>query len=87
MDETQLKQIIRQLKILNFWVTFFGIVIVISFVIAGVALYKVASYTSNTVKRFDNFQAETAKSLNVKQQLCNDNSLKNLLSTQTSFCK
>ena len=87
MDEALLRQIVRQLKFLNFWITFFGVIIVLSFVIAGFALYKVATFTSDSVRRFDNFQSQTTKSLNVKQQLCNDTSLKNLLATQTSFCK
>lgn len=87
MDEVLLRQIVRQLKFLNFWITFFGVLIVVSLSIAGFVLFKIVTTANNSIKKLDSFQQQTAKSLNVKQQLCSDGSLKSLLGSQTTFCK
>ena len=87
MDEALLRQIVRQLKFLNFWIAFFGVIIIVTLAITGIVLYKIVTLANNSVKKFDSFQQQTSKSLDVKQQLCSDNSLSSLLHSQTSFCK
>lgn len=86
MDEVLLKQITRQLKIINFWITFFGTVIIVSLLIGAIVLFKIARYTESKVQKFESFQQQTSKTLNVKEQLCTNKSLSSLLSTQTDIC-
>ncbi len=87
MDEQLLRQIVRQLKFLNFWIAFFGVIIIITLAATGLILFKIVTVANDSVKKFDSFQQQTSKSLNVKQQLCSDSSLSALLSSQTAFCK
>lgn len=87
MDEVLLRQVVRQLKLLNFWITFFGVIIIVTLAIAGIVLYKIATVANNSAKKFETFQQQTTKNLNVKQQLCSDSSLGSLLSSQSSICK
>ena len=87
MDEALLRQIVRQLKFLNFWISFFGVIIIITLAITGVVLYKIVTVANNSVKKLDAFQQQTSNSLNVKRQLCSDTSLSSLLRSQTTICK
>ncbi|MDL2341531.1 MAG: hypothetical protein QFB87_00425 [Patescibacteria group bacterium] len=87
MDEALLKQIVRQLKFLNFWITFFGCTIIIGFIIGGIALYSVITAANNSVKKLENFQQQTSKNLDIKSQLCSNDSLTTLLGSQSSICK
>ena len=87
MDEVLLRQIIRQLKILNIWITIFGVLIIVSLAIGGIVLYKIATIANNSAKKFESFQQQTSKNLNVKQQLCADTSFSLILKSQTSICK
>jgi len=43
MDDALLRKVSRQLKLLNFVVTFFGLLILASFIIAAVLVFKAAS--------------------------------------------
>ena len=87
MNDALLRQVVKQLKILNFWIAFFGVLFIIGFIISGIVLYKIATYTNNSVKKFETFQQQTSKSLDVKQQLCSDSSVGALLGSRTSLCK
>ena len=87
MDEALLRQIIRQLKFLNFWIAFFGVITITTLAITGLVLFKIATVANNSIKKLDSFQQQTSKTLNVKQQLCSDVNLSSLLNSQTSFCK
>lgn len=87
MEEALLRQVVKQLKVLNFWIAFFGTITIIGFIVSGVILYKVATYAGNSVKKFESFQQQTSKSLDVKQQLCSDSSISSLLGSQSSICK
>ena len=87
MDEALLRQIIRQLKFLNFWIAFFGVIIITTLAITGLVLFKIATVANNSIKKLDSFQQQTSKTLNVKQQLCSDGNLSSLLNSQTTFCK
>lgn len=70
MDQALLEQIVKQLKFLNFWITVFGSLILISLIIAGVVLYKLVTFANDSLQDINNFQTETKQSLDLKQQLC-----------------
>lgn len=81
MDEILLKQLVRQIKILNFWVSFFGTLFIITLVISGILLYKVVTYIHHADQTIQNFQTQTSQSLNVQNQLCSSSLAKEFAST------
>lgn len=86
MDEVLLKQLVRQVKILNFWVSFFGVLILASFVIAGILVWKAVTYIHNAEKSISHIQTQTSQTLNVQNQLCGNSALKTLASS-SNLCK
>lgn len=87
MDEALLRQLTRQLKILNFWITVVGSLILITLVIAIVLLIKVVTFVHNTQDQISNLQRKTQQTLDVRQKLCNSNSVSGLLQKGTDVCK
>lgn len=87
MDEKLQKQLIRQMKILNFWITTLGISLLIGLAVVGFFLWQVVSAVQNAADRIQNFQTQTSEQLNVKKQLCEgDGAVSRYLGTQ-DFCK
>lgn len=70
MDEKLQKQLIRQLKLLNFWITTFGVLLLIALGIIGFFLFQVFTAVQSTADKIQNFQQQTSENLNVKNQLC-----------------
>lgn len=66
MDDQLAKQLIRQLKLLNFWITLFGVTMLIGFAIIGFLLWQVISFVQTTSQRID----ETREQFDVQQQVC-----------------
>lgn len=81
-DEQLQKQLIKQLKIINFWITFFGTIVVVSLLIVGVLLFKMISFVRSTEQKITDFQTKTSQTLNVKDDICRNNLLKD-----SSYCK
>ena len=86
MDEVLLKQLVRQVKILNFWVSLFGVLILASFVIAGVLVWKAVTYIHNAEKSITRIQTQTSQTLDVQKQICSNSTLKSLASS-SNLCK
>ena len=83
MDEKLQKQLIRQLKLLNFWITLFGSLLLIGLLIVGFFLFQVVSAVQQTADRIKALQDETTQRLDVQAQLCEGTSFL----AQTPFCK
>lgn len=86
MDDRLQRQIVRQLKILNFWITFFGVVILISLVIMGYFVFKLVTYVQDTSKKVDTFQQQTKENLDVKNKVCQNDSVSDFLDNKTEVC-
>lgn len=86
MDEVLLKQLVRQVKILNFWVSFFGVLFIVTFVISGLLLWKVATYLHSAQQSITNLESKTSQSLDVQKQVCSTDSLKALVGSST-YCQ
>lgn len=79
MDEKLIKALTRQMRILNFWVTIYGTIILVVLIFLSVTLFRVVSYVNNLNKKVES-------SLDVKTKICsNDSSLANIL--QDKVCK
>ena len=86
MDELLLKQLVRQLKIINFWITLFGSLFLITLIILGILIFKMVTFVQSTEQKLSDIQQKTQASLDLKQQLCKDRSFSSLLSSKTNFC-
>jgi len=86
MDDALLRKVSRQLKLLNFVVTFFGLLILTSFIIAAVLVFKAATFARSEATKIDNLQKQATQSLDVRQQLCNDKTISSFVKYQSGFC-
>lgn len=85
MDEAVLlKKLVRQLKWLNFWVAFFGILFLASLAVTGVLIYHLATYVHQSEQSLTNLQQKTLPTLSSPPALCSNPSLKALAGT---YCK
>lgn len=82
MNEQLTRQLVRQLKIINFWITLFGSIIVITLLILGYLVFKVVTFVHSTEQKVSDLQKKTTQSLNVKDDLC-----KNSLLKGSGYCK
>jgi cell division protein FtsL len=82
MNEDLTRQLVRQLKIINFWITLFGSIIVITLLFLGFLVFKVVTYVHATEQKVTDLRNKTTQTLNVKDDLC-----KNSLLSGTSYCK
>ena len=87
MDEIVLRGLTRQLKILNIWITIFGSLILVALIICIILVVRVFMFVNETQDRITNLQEKAESSLNVKQQLCDTNSVGSLLEKRSEICK
>ena len=86
MDEVLIRQLTRQLKLLNFWITLFGTLVLITLLIIGFFIFKLVSFTHHTADKVDNLQNKVTQSLNVKQKVCDTKTVGGFLDKQTKAC-
>lgn len=82
MDDVVARQLVRQLKIMNFWITLFGTVIVVTLLVLGVLVFKIVTFVHSTEQKVSDLQRKTTQTLNVKDDLC-----KNSLLNSSGYCK
>lgn len=82
MDDATARQLVRQLKIMNFWVTLFGSMIVLTLVVLGFFIFKIVTFVHSTEQKVSDLQRKTTQTLNVKDDLC-----KNSLLSSSGYCK
>ena len=73
MNEQLLKQLVRQMKIMNFWISFFFFFVVIAIIICGFLLWQVVSFVNDTNRKIDGIKTQAGDSLNVKKNTCEGN--------------
>jgi uncharacterized membrane protein YciS (DUF1049 family) len=82
MDEVLVRQLVRQLKIINLWITLFGTVIVVALIVLGILVFKVATFVRTTEQKVSDLQQKTVNTLNVKDDIC-----KNSVLSGSGYCK
>lgn len=86
MDQELSRQLVRQLKILNRWVTFFGLVFLVAMVIAGILLFRLVAFMQDASVRLSQAQQQVQESTNLKKQLCDSPDAGTFLKN-TSLCQ
>lgn len=88
MNEQLQRQLIRQLKLLNFWITTFGTLFLVALAILGYFLFQTVMFMRDTGQKIENFQAQTRDSLDVKKQACENNgAFGDFLRSSTKACE
>lgn len=88
MNEQLLKQLVRQMKIMNFWITLFGSLFLVAILVAGFLLWQLVTFINETNRKIDTIKTQTSDSLNVKKQACEgSNDFSKWLQHSTEACK
>ena len=82
IDDKLARELTRQLKIINFWISLFGSIIVITLLILGLLIFKVVTYVESTEQKVSDLRQKTVNTLNVKDDLC-----KNSVLSGSGYCK
>ncbi|MDQ3065201.1 MAG: hypothetical protein M3Q36_02935 [bacterium] len=86
MDEVLLKQLIRQIKVLNFWITLFGTLFLIVLLVSGFLLFQLVTFMRDTKQSIEGLQNSTSQTLDIQKRVCGSN-LKDLLGEDGDYCK
>ena len=86
MDEVLARQLTRQLKLLNFWITTLAVVMLVGFLILGYLIFKVITFTHDITDKFTDLQQKTSQTLDVQKKLCATKTVGSLLQNKTSAC-
>lgn len=70
MDKEVEKQLVKQLKILNFWITTFGVLMLLALGAIGFFLYQTVMFVKTTGDKITSIQQTTVEKLDVKKQVC-----------------
>lgn len=87
MDGVLLKQLIRQLKIMNFWISVYGALILVVLIIMGYLVFRVVTFVHETNQKIENISEQTKESLDFKSKVCKSDSIGGLLTNKTDVCK
>ena len=82
VNEELTRQLVRQLKIINFWITLFGSLIVMTLLVLGFLVFKVFTFVHSTEQKVTDLRNKTTQTLHVKDDLCKNSVLGN-----TGYCK
>lgn len=86
MDEALLRQLVRQMKILNIWITVFGTIILAALLVCLYLIFKVVTFVQDTSTKLNTIQENTRNTLNVQQQICKSDTFSDLLKNR-DYCR
>jgi hypothetical protein len=86
-NELLMRQLIRQLKIMNFWISVYGALILVVLAVMGYMVFKVVTFVNDTNKKIDNLTTQTKETLDFKSRVCNSDSIGELLTNRTEVCR
>jgi len=87
MDDIVAKQLIRQLKIMNLWISIFGTLILAVLLVLGYLVFKVVTFVHDTNEKIETISTQTRESLDFKSKVCKSDSVGDLLMSRTDICK
>lgn len=74
MNEQLLKQLVRQVKIMNFWITLFGVIMVASIITLAFLIFQVVQVIQKTNTQLSNVKTEISQSMDIKAKVCEGDS-------------
>jgi len=86
-NDVLMKSLVRQLKILNIWITFFGSLVVVAMVVMAILLFSLIGFIKDTGTKIDNARTQANDSVNLKKQACEGNDgFSDFLRSSTGVC-
>jgi hypothetical protein len=79
--------LVRQLRIMNIWISIFGTLILVVLAVLGVMVYKVVTFVNDTNTKIDNITTQTKETLDFKQRFCETEGVGGFLRDRTDACK
>ncbi|MGB3023907.1 MAG: hypothetical protein WBB39_03850 [Candidatus Saccharimonadales bacterium] len=86
MNEQLEKQLVRQLKILNFWITTFGVLMLLTLGTIGFFLWQAVTFIRSTNDNIQQFRQTTTEKLDVKASVCDGSDNFSHLVRSTGAC-
>lgn len=83
MDENVVKQLTRQIKLMNFLITFFGVIMLIGFAVIGFFLFQVINFAQDTRDKFETSQQQ----FNAQQQICSGDTRLSEFARNAGICE
>lgn len=88
MDEKLQRQLLRQLKLINFWISLYGAIMVITIAIIAYMLFQMMAFARDTNDRIDSLKSSVSDSVNVTSKACGGSGpVTDWLKSQTDFCQ
>ena len=88
MNEDIERKLLRQLKLLNFWITTFGVLLLVTLGIIGFFLFQAVVFIKDTGNKITNFEQTTTQKLDVKSQVCSGtDSFSAFIKNNTDACR
>lgn len=84
MNDEIARQLVKQLKRLNFWVTIFGTIFLVTLVVIGVVLFRIVMFVQETNNKIQS----VGSSLDVRRQVCEGTGdFSNFIRKSTKACE
>lgn len=87
MDEVLLKQLVRQMRILNIWVSVFGTLFLAALLIAVFLLFKLVTFVHSTQQSLESLQQKTSQTLDVQKNICKSSGISSLVDKASNYCQ
>ena len=87
MDDQIARQLVKQLKILNIWITIFGTLILATLAVLGYFVFRIVTFVNDTNTKIDHLTSQTKETLDFKSKFCNSDSVGGFLRGNTDICK
>jgi hypothetical protein len=81
-------QLVRQLKIMNFWISVFGVLFLATLGVIIFMLWQMVSFVQDTNERIDALRTSASDSVNVEKRICeSDSAFADAIKSRTSLCE
>ncbi len=87
MDDRLLRQLVRQLRLLNIWISIFGVLILAALVTLGYFVFKIVIFVNDTNTKIDTITTQTKETLDVKGHVCKSDNVGGFLRDKTGVCE
>lgn len=87
MNEQLAKQLIRQLKLINFWIGTAMVLMIAGLIVLGLILFQLIHFVQGTTDKITTFTQTTQQNIDIRNKLCSSSgTLGSLIKNQTDIC-
>ena len=86
-NEVLLKQLVRQMKFMNFWITLFGTIGVIAIAVLAFFIFQLVTFIGETNTKLEGVKQEISQSTDIKRQVCTGDTTLSRFLISSGACK